>query len=312
VQDEIARALAQALRITLSPQEEKTIARKPTENLQAYDYYLRGRSYARRYSLEFALQMFEQAIKLDPGFALAHAAVGNVCSLHYEIHGRDPQWIEKGRTACDRALAIDPNLPEALVARGGIFYAQQRYDESIEYVRLAIARKPDCEGAYNILGRSLFASGRFQEAAAVADAAIKANSDDYNMYIPYMNALERLGDMQAVMRFREREVRVLEQQLELVPEDVRARVLLASDYAYLGREEDAVRHLQMAVTLRPNDPMILYNAACTYGVLGRKAETLEALKRAKEAGYSNVDWIRKDPDLACVQDTSEFKELFGS
>ena len=69
VQDEIARALAQALRISLSPQEEKTIARKPTENLQAYDYYLRGRSYARRESLEFALQMFEQAIKLDPGFA---------------------------------------------------------------------------------------------------------------------------------------------------------------------------------------------------------------------------------------------------
>jgi len=312
VQDEIARSLAQALRISLSPQEEKSIARKPTENLQAYDYYLRGRSYARRYSLEFALQMFEQAIKLDPGFALAHAAIGNVCGIYYETRGRDQQWIDKGRTACDSALALDPNLPEALVARGGIFYAQQRYDESIEYVRLAIARKADCEGAYNILGRALFASGRFQEAANVADRAIKANADDYNMYIPYMNALERLGDMQAVMRFREREMQVLEQQLELVPEDVRARILLASDYAYLGREEDAIRHLQMAVTLRPNDPMVLYNAACTYGVLGRKAETLETLKRAKDSGYANEDWIRKDPDLACVQDTPEFKTLFGT
>jgi len=312
VQDEIARSLAQTLRISLSPQEEKSIARKPTENLQAYDYYLRGRSYARRYSLEFALQMFEQAIKLDPGFALAHAALGNVCGIYYETHGRDQQWIERGRTACDRALAIDPNLPEALVARGGIFYAQQRYDEAIEYVRLAIARKADCEGAYNVLGRSFFAAGRFQEAAAVADQAIQANSDDYNMYIPYMNALERLGDMQAVVRFREREMKVLEHQLELVPEDVRARVLLASDYAYLGREEDATRHLQMAVTLRPNDPMVLYNAACTYGVLGRKMETLEMLRRAKESGYANLDWIRKDPDLACVHETPEFKTLFGS
>jgi len=256
--------------------------------------------------------MFEQAIKLDPGFALAHAALGNVCGVYYETHGRDQQWIEKGRSACDRALAIDPNLPEALVARGGIFYAQQRYDEAIEYVRLAIARKADCEGAYNVLGRSFFAAGRFQEAAAVADQAIQANSDDYNMYIPYMNALERLGDMQAVVRFREREMKVLEHQLELVPEDVRARVLLASDYAYLGREEDATRHLQMAVTLRPNDPMVLYNAACTYGVLGRKTETLEMLRRAKESGYANLDWIRKDPDLACVHDTPEFKALFGS
>ena len=196
------------------------------------------------------------------------------------------------------------------MARGRILYAQQRYDEAIEYVRLAIARKADCEGAYNILGRSFFASGRFQEAANVAERAVEANGDDYNMYIPYMNALERLGNMEAVARFRESEMQVLEQQLELVPEDVRARILLAADYGYLGREEDAVRHLEMAVTLRPNDSMVLYNAACTYGVLERKAETLEILRRAKEAGYANVDWIRRDPDLACVHDTPEFKALF--
>ena len=312
VQDQIARALAQALRISLSPQEEKTIAAKPTENLQAYDYYLRGRSYARRESLEFALQMFDQAIKLDAGFALAHAAVANVCGIYYETRGRDPQWIDKGRAACDRALALDPNLPEALVARARIFYAQQRYEEAIEYTRLAIARKVDCEGAYNILGRALFASGRFQEAAALVERAIEANGDDYNMFIPYMNALERLGDAEASRRLREREMKVLEQQLELVPEDVRARILLAADYGSLGREEDAIRHLQMAVALRPNDPSVLYNAACTYGVLERKAEALEMLKRAKDAGYANVDWIRKDPDLACIHDTPEFKALFGS
>ena len=312
VQDEIARALAQALRISLSPQEEKTIAHKPTENLQAYDYYLRGRSYTRRESLEFALQMFEQAIKLDPGFALAHAAIANVCGIYHEYRGRDPKWIEKGRAACDRALALDPNLPEALVARGRIFFSQQRYDEAIEYIRLAIARKADCDGAYNILGRALFASGRFQEAAAIAERAVEANGDDYNMYIPFMNALERLGDMKAANRFRDAEMKVLEQQLELVPEDVRARILLAGDYAYVGKEEDAIRHLEMAVTLRPNDPSVLYNAACTYGVLQRKAEALEMLRRAKEAGYANLDWIRKDPDLACIQDTPEFKALFGT
>ena len=312
VQDEIARALAQALRISLSPQEEKTIAHKPTENLQAYDYYLRGRSYTRRESLEFALQMFEQAIKLDPGFALAHAAVANVCGLYHETRGRDPKWIEQGRAACDRALALDPQLPEALVARGRILYTQQRYDEAIEYTRLALARKPDCEGAYNILGRSFFASGRFREAAAVVERAVEANGDDYNMFVPYMNALERLGDAEASQRLREREMRVLEQQLELVPVDVRARILLAADYGSLGREEDAIRHLQMAVALRPGDASILYNAACTYGTLQRKAEALEMLKRAKDAGYANVDWIRKDPDLACIQDTQEFKALFGS
>ena len=76
VQDEIARKIAEALRVKLSPQEEQALAARPTENLQAYDLYLRGRSYARRHTrqdLEFALQMFENAVSLDPEFALACA-----------------------------------------------------------------------------------------------------------------------------------------------------------------------------------------------------------------------------------------------
>ncbi|MGA8555387.1 MAG: protein kinase, partial [Candidatus Acidiferrales bacterium] len=96
VQDEIARSITQALRISLSPQEEKTIAQKPTENLQAYDYFLRGRRYMRRENLEFAMQMFEHAIKLDPNFALAYAGISNICGMQFELHGRDPHWIEKG------------------------------------------------------------------------------------------------------------------------------------------------------------------------------------------------------------------------
>ncbi len=68
IQEEIARSIAQALRITLTPQEDKIIARKPTENPLAYDFYLRGRNYSRRQDFEYALQMFEQAIELDPEF----------------------------------------------------------------------------------------------------------------------------------------------------------------------------------------------------------------------------------------------------
>jgi len=310
VQDEIARSIAQAFRISLTPQEEKTIARKPTENSLAYDYFLRGRSYTRRESLDFALQMFEQAIKLDPLFASAHAGVANICGMYYEYHGRGPEWIQKGEEACKRALELDPGLADVLVARARIYYAQQQYDEAIRYARLAIERKPDCDGAYNVLGRAYFASGRFQEAADLIERAIEANGDDYNVYIPYTNALDRLGKTEIARRFREMEMLVLERQLEMVPEDVRARILLAADYANVGRADDAIRHAEMAVALRPNDSSVLYNAGCTYGVLGRKAEALAMLRRSKDAGYSNEDWIHEDPDLTCLHDDPEFKLLF--
>jgi TolB-like protein len=119
VQDEMARKIAHALRVTLSPQEERAIARKPTESLQAYDYYLRGLSYARRLTaadLEFAVQMYEKAIAFDSDFALAHAALANACGLLSEWHGEHREWLERGTAACERALAFQPDLPEGLGA----------------------------------------------------------------------------------------------------------------------------------------------------------------------------------------------------
>src|SRR5229473_877927 len=311
VQDEIARSITQALRITLSPQEEKTIARKPTENLQAYDCFLRGRNYTRRENLDYAMQMFERAIALDPNFALAHAGIANVCGLLYELHGRNPQWIEKGIPACDRAFALEPQLAEALAARARIYYAQQKYEEAVQHARRAIERKPDCEGAYNVLGRALFASDRLEEAAGLIENALKANGDDYNVYIAYTLVLERLGRTEAARELRQLQLRALEQQLELVPEDVRASILLASNYAFFGRETEAVRELEKSVALRPNDSNTIYNAACTYGILKKKAEALSLLKRAKEIGYANMDWAARDPDLACLHDDPEFQALIG-
>ncbi|HEY3927701.1 MAG TPA: protein kinase [Candidatus Koribacter sp.] len=310
VQDEIARSIAEALRVTLSSHEQNNIAKKPTENSTAYDYFLRGRSYTRRESLEYAIQMFEQAIKLDPAFAMAHAGVANACAVKYEYHGKEAVWLERARAACDRALAIDPQLADGLIARARIAYAQQKYDDAIQYVRLAISQKKDCEGAYNILGRAYFSSGRFQEAVAIFDEAVAANGDDYNMYIPFVNAMEALGDKKRVLAFRQKEMAVLEQQLDIVPEDVRARILLAADYASVGREDDAIRQLEMAVALRPNDSSVLYNAACTYGVLGKREDALRTLIRAKAAGYSNIDWIRRDPDLALLHNEPEFEAMF--
>jgi serine/threonine protein kinase/Tfp pilus assembly protein PilF len=311
IQDEIARSIAQALRITLTPQEEKTIGLKPTENTQAYDFYLRGRSYTRRENMDYALQMFEQAIQLDKNFALAHAGIAHLCGLIYEVREQSQDWIARGLTACDRAMALAPDLPEVMVARSRLFYAQKKYDESELMARRAIERKRDCDGSWNILGRALMSLGKYEEAANFAEQAIEANGDDYNIYIPYQHCLERLGRKKEAEHVRERMTAVLRQQLEMVPEDVRARILLACNLAYVGENEESARHLQTAVALRPNDGNTLYNAACTYGVLGKKAEALETLQRAFKNGYGNHNWAARDSDLECLHDVPEFRALVG-
>ena len=143
----------------------------------------------------------------------------------------------------------------------------------------------------------------------MTERAIEANGDDYNTYIPFRNALVRLGREKEAAQVRVRMTKVLRQQLELVPEDVRARILLSCNLASTDEAEESVRHLQTAVALRPGDSNTLYNAACTYGVLGRKAEALETLKKAFAAGYGLRDWAAKDADLDCLHDDPEFQTL---
>jgi serine/threonine protein kinase/cytochrome c-type biogenesis protein CcmH/NrfG len=309
VQEDIARCIAQALRISLSPHEEKTISRKPTENLQAYDYFLRGRSYTRRQNREFALEMFEHALQLDPNFALAHAGIANICAMQYYLQDRDPHWIEKGIAAVNRAFELDPQLPEAFVAHARICYAQGKYDEAAEYARMAIAQKPDCESSWDMLGRALFASDHWQEAADLVERALEANGDDYNVYSPYSNTLSALGRTEAARTLTERWVTVLKQQVELVPEDTRARILLAGNYARLDRRSEATQELEKVLALGSTDPHTIYNAACTYGLLLMKKEALSTLKRAAQAGYSEWDLASRDPDLSCLHEEPEFKRL---
>jgi len=313
VQDEIARKIAEALRITLSPQEQEAIAARLTDNLQAYDLYLRGRSHARRvtrHDLEFALQMFEGAVALDADFALPYAGIANVCASYHYHYEHEGAWMERANTAARRAASLRPDLPEVQVAQAWILYAERQYDDAIQCARRAIERKRDCEGGYYILGRSLFASGRYQEIADLAEAAIEACGDDYNVYVPINNALGTLGKHETLRYVRQRRIQALENHLKLVPDDARARAHLANDYVAVERNEDAIREVQFAVALRPNDGNVLYNVACVYGVMNRRKEALEALRRAWDAGFKDADWARRDPDLAQFHGDPEFERLF--
>ncbi len=313
VQDEMARKIAEALRVTLSPQELEALAVKPTENLQAYDLYLRGKRYARRQTrqdLEFALQMFENAVAMDPSFALAYAACANACAMFFCNFSRDQVWVERAREASGRAVALRWDLPEVQVSQAWVLYAAGLYDEAVRMVKKAIERKRDCEGAYYLLCRALFAAGRHQEVVDVSEAAIESSGEDYNVYVPIMNSLGAMEVDEANIAMTKRRIAALESHLKQVPEDARARILLGGDYARLKRVDDALRELSLAVTLRANEASILYNAACLYSNLKKKPEALDALRKAWELGFKDAVWARRDPDLSSLHGEPEFERLY--
>ena len=292
----------------------QALAAKPTDNLQAYDLYLRGKSYARRLTrqdLEFALQMFENAVALDPRFALAHAAIANVCAQYHQHFERTPAWIERAKAASQRASALGSDAPEIQVAEAWILYAEAKYDEAIRRVRQAIERKPDAEGAYYLLGRALFAAGKYQEVADMAEAAIAAAGEDYNIYVPINNALGALGKKDALRNSVLQRIQVLEAHLKKVPEDARGRTLLATDYAQIGpgggrdprgqpRDGPAAERrdgaVQRGLRLRP-----------------ARQEARGASRRCARPGTPasrTPSWARRDPDLAILHGDPEFEKLY--
>ena len=312
IQEEISLNIAKALEITLSPQEEKVIARKSTINPQAYDFFLRGRNYLRQRQFEYALAMYEEAIKQDPNFALAYAGIAHVWGGMDEFRSPSPEYVQKGLAACARAEWLAPDLADVLSARARIEYAQHHYDQAIVLAKRAVEQQPECEGAHDVLGRAYFSAGRYEDGAALADSALEIVSNDYNALVPLINSLEKVGRKADAERLRRREREVLENQLQRFPDDVRARILLASDQASAGESDAAIMHVKIAVAMRPNDANVLYNAACTYGILGMKVDALDTFRRSVQAGYSNLNWCLRDPDLKILYDEPEFKDLVAN
>jgi non-specific serine/threonine protein kinase len=315
LQDEIARSIARALRIKLSPQEEAAIARKPVANPEAYDYYLRGRRFFRRGTkkdMHSAAEMFEHAVALDPNFALAYAGLGHVFGRIHRYSDQNPVWVKKGIEACEQAMRLEPHLPEALSARAFLFYAHEEYELAIQYARMALERKEDCEGAYFTLGSSLFVTDRLNEAAELAERAIEVSGDDYNVYLPYTSVFRKLKETEKVDRLRQQQTRVLQWQIEWAPENVRARILLAGNLANVGDIPNSVAELEKAVAASPHDPSTLYNAACGYAVMGLKEEALSMLNQAVKNGYWHFDLIARDPDFENLHDEPAFQQLLSA
>lgn len=312
LQEELARSIAGALRITLSPREEAAITRRPVSSTEAYDCYLQARRLYRRgtrTNMRLAAEILERAVQLAPNFALAYAGLGQVYGRVHRWFDSSPESMQKGIAACEQALRLDPQLAEALSARAFLCYAHEQYEDAIRYARLALEHQADCEGAYFILGTALWVTDRVTEVAALADRAIEVSGDDYNTYVPFSNTFKKLGQREREVQLRHQWMRVLEWQIEWASDHTRARALLAINYANLGRPAEAKIELDRIMAMDSDEGPTLLNAACTYATLGLKKDALVALERAVQAGYWHFDFIERDPDLIPLHDEPQFQQL---
>jgi len=312
IQDDISQAIVKALRVILSEGEKKQIEKARAVSVEAYDFYLRGRQYfhqLRRKSLDYARQMFNKAIEIDPEYARAYAGVADCYSLLYTYFDAREFNLRQADIASSKALQLEPDLAEAHVARGLAVSLSKRFDEAEQEFEQAMRLDPKLFEAVYWYARARLSQGRYEEAVKLFERAASLRPEEYQTPGFMGQALRSLGrDDQADASYR-RQVKLVEQHLELNPDDARACILGASSSANIKDAERAAQYAERAIAVDPEDPMLLYNVACMYGVLGRIEDCLNALEQAVSKGWGDKSWLEHDSDLNSIRTLPRYQAI---
>jgi non-specific serine/threonine protein kinase len=314
VQDEIARSISQALRIKLSPQEEKAISRKQTENPQAYDYYLKGRQFFhqfRRKGFDYARQMFARAIVIDPQYARAYAGVADCCSFLYMYWDSSEDNLNEAEAASRKALELDPELAEAHAAGGLAFALKKDFNHAQLEFEAAIRLDPKLYEAYYFYARTSFQRGDLVKAAELYEQASKLNPDDYQAVSLLVAVYHGLGRPKEAAATERRALQLIEKHIDSHPDDPRALYLGAGILARLGEHAKSYDWARRALAIDPEETSILYNVACVYALLGRSEDSLSCLGKVMEHGTFYKNWAAKDSDLDSVRSDPHFQALIS-
>ena len=309
VQADIARRIVSALHLEPQPARELL---PPTGAIEAWDFYLRGRQYLHMLtekSLDLALQMFRQAIALDPAFARAHAGIAHTESLVAQWFSHSPEHLESADLASREALRLAPELADAHAARGSALSVNGAYAEAAAAFETALSIEPGNYDTLYLYGRSRFAAGDAQAASELWLRAHAAQPDEYQAICLRVTALQRLERDQRLEETLREARRVIRLRLDLNPDDQRALNLGSGVMIESGRSEEGLAMVERLLALAPTDATSLYSAACSYAHAGHHQRALDLLERRLEVGQIHRDWVAQDPDFDGLRDDPRFIAL---
>jgi TolB-like protein/Flp pilus assembly protein TadD len=314
IQDEIASSIVAALRVVLSDDEKKAIEQVPTANVEAYGFYLRGRQYFhqhRRKAHEYARQMFERAIELDPNYALAHSGVADCCSFLYQYFDASPSNLRRADAASRRALELAPSLAEAHASRGLAVSLSGRFEEADTEFEMAMKLDPKSFEAAYFYARSCVAQGKFEDAAKWFERAIAVRPEDFAALGLLSTVYRGIGKIDEAVQASRRAYDTARKHLELTPDDPRALYMGAMALSALGETEKARDWNRRALAMDPDDPSVLYNIACAFALEGQGAEAISTLHKALDNGFGHWKWLENDSDLDSLRGNPEFIALLA-
>ena len=314
IQDEISKAIVEALKVKLLPAEKKAIEQRGTSNVDAYNLYLMARqlwvsgNYGDVRRDEIVIRTTQRAIGLDPNYAQAWALLAIAqASLRYH-HGRD---VDDGLAAADQALKLDPTLAAAYSVRARHIAEQGDFDRALSEIRQALYLDPNSWEANREAARLLMQRRRVDEAMQHYMLAASLDENDFHSCMMLTTCVEALG-------LKERMPAVAQQMLErservLAQDSLNASALGVSAAALLilGDINRAKERIQRAIVVDPDNINMPYNFACVLAVTAGDIEgALDMLETMMpRQSRSLMLTMLADPDMDPLRDHPRFKRM---
>ena len=312
IQDEITHAIVEQLKVKLLPQEKKSIGKVPTDNLEAYTYYLKGRELFHRGSkscYKAAREMFVKATELDPSYARAYAGIAD-CDTFLYLRTIEPISFDAILALSEKALALDNGLAEAHASRGAALSAVKHYAEAETDFEKAISLDPNSFEAHYFYARACVFQGKIEQATALFERSAAIKPDDYAsvcILAQFYNSLGRKHDAKEAAR---KGAKLAERQLTLHPDDARAAELGSGSLIEIGESDRAREWIARALSIEPDNPVTHYNAACGYAMLGDIDKAFELLERGILVGGPEWGrWVKHDSMLDPVRNDPRYPVL---
>jgi adenylate cyclase len=315
VQIEVSEKIAEALKVSLTKSEKKLLAKKPTDDLRAYDFYMRGSEFLLKRGKknnDTAIQMFEHAVSMDPGFPLAYAGLAEAYSYNYTFYDGDRSWLDKTMEMNEKALELDPDLIEAQIGIGLVYFFQKRLKEASYHFEQVLKIRQDLYLVLFWLGTIHFCQGKHDAAIEYhrKGAVIKPYSEEPWHHISMI--FHKMGDPESARDAAKKMVDLALRKLDVDPQDGIVLSRMALTYAVIGENKKSLEILKKAKEIQPDDGIALYNCGATYTWLGKKDEALKYLKAACDKGFMNViHWFKNDPYLESIRNDPKFRELLS-
>jgi adenylate cyclase len=314
IQDEISKAIVGALKVKLLPKEKKAMEQRGTTSSDAYNLYLMARQHwisgnrgdTRRE--EVVIRICKQAIALDPGYAKAWALMALAQSELRFWHGRDIDGLE----AAERALELDPELPDALCVKARYLLEAGQHDEANQQIQAALQLDPTSWEVNKEAAFLTFRRGEIKQAIPYFEKAASMMDTDYHDSGMLITCYQAIGDLNAMRGAAERTLGRAEKAVAHDPSNGSALGWGATCHAVLGDGDRAKEWLHRAMLMDPDNWSLGYNFACALSnYLNDTEGALDLLTDLfKRASPTQLKHCQADPDMASMRDDPRFIAMF--